>query len=77
MRCCVLRSAADHCGGSGLPEARIPPHPQRQGSVRDRQSRGGVQHSRHLSWDVQTLMLLPMSTVVSHGITGLSTATKF
>lgn len=50
-----LRSAADHRGGSGLPEAWVPPHPQRQGPVRSRQGGGGVLHPRHLSRDVQAL----------------------
>lgn len=49
------RSAADHRGGSGLPEAGVPPHPQRQGPVRGGQGGGGVLHPRHLSRDVQAV----------------------
>lgn len=54
-RRCVRRSAADHRGVSGLPEAGIPPHPQRQGHVGDRQGRSGLPHAGHFPWDVQTL----------------------
>lgn len=50
-----FRSAADYRGGSRLPEAGIPPHPQRQGPVWGGQGRGGVLDSRHLSRDVQAL----------------------